>query len=80
MGVLLLAPLLENLYGRKTRDAVLCSEVGLGGEKGKEGGREGGRAVFGGRRAPLGAREERRGSEFCIRSTCINLYAALRQI
>lgn len=43
MGVLLLSPLLENLYGRKTRDAVRCSEVGLGGERRKEGGRWGGK-------------------------------------
>lgn len=43
MGVLLFAPLLENLYRRKTRDALRRFEVGLGGEReGREGGREGG--------------------------------------
>lgn len=53
MRVLLFAPPLEDLYGRRTRDAVRRYEVGLGGEGGEEDGwREGG---------PLGLEERRRG-------------------
>ena len=44
MGVLLFAPLLEDLYRTKTRDALGCSEVGLLVGK-REGGRQGGGEV-----------------------------------
>lgn len=47
MGVLLFAPLLEDLYRTRTRDALGCSEVGL-----LVGKREGGRQGGGGGRSP----------------------------
>lgn len=75
MGVLLFAPLLENLYGRETRDAVRCSEVGLGGERGREGRKEEGKedpwvSERGGEGPELRVEGSKSGSLNC---TCIHL-------